>query len=139
MKKTAPFLLILLLLCGSGCATSTLKWTAGNAGEKSSSGQQVLWHLEGVNNGLYLFYWIPVFCGDSRWPNRWDYEFFEHAVNEKHALRLLNCRLKQLKADTVEDVSITYRTNGWPGLGIIWTRSFIAKGKAVKKMKKMKK
>lgn len=139
MKKTAPFLLILLLLCGSGCATSTLKWTAGNAGEKSSSGQQVLWHLEGVNNGLYLFYWIPVFCGDSRWPNRWDYEFFEHAVNEKHALRLLNCRLKQLKADTVEDVSITYRTNGWPGLGIFWTRSFIAKGKAVKKMKKMKK
>lgn len=135
MKKICCFTAALLLLC-SGCATSTLKWTPAREGEKSSAGNQVLWHLEGVSNGIYLFYYIPIVCGHSRRVNRFDYQFFLHWINEKHALRLLNCKLKPLKADMVDDVSIVYKSNGWPGLGIFWSRSFMARGKAVKKSRK---
>ena len=41
-----------------------------------------------------------------------------------------------LKADAVEDVSVIYKSNGWCGLGIFWSRSFMARGKAVKKTEK---
>ena len=137
MKRFFCMTAALLLLAGStGCATSTLKWHAAAPGEKSSTGQTVLWDLEAVNNGIYLFYYIPIVCGHTKRPNRWDYQFFLHWINEKHALRLLNSRLKPLKADSVEDVSVTYRSNGWVGLGIFWSRSFMARGKAVKKSRK---
>ena len=125
-----------LLLSVTGCATSTLKWELPQPGEKSSSGSKVVWHLEGVSNGIYLFYYIPIVCGHSKRPNRFDYQFFLHWINEKHALRLLNSKLKPLKADAVEDVSVIYKSNGWCGLGIFWSRSFMARGKAVKKTEK---
>ena len=134
-KKCCSAGAVLLLFC-TGCATSTLKWTPAEAGEKSSSGNTVLWHLEGVSNGVYLFYYIPIVCGHSNRPNRFDYQFFKHWINEKHALRLLHCKLKPLKADMVEDISVICNSNGWPGLGIFWSRSFMARGKAVKKMRK---
>jgi hypothetical protein len=137
MKRFFCMTAAVLLLAGSaGCATSSLKWRAARPGEKSSTGKEVLWDLEAVNNGVYLFYCIPIVCGHTKRPNRWDYQFFLHWINEKHALRLLNSRLKPLKADAVEDVSVVYRSNGWIGLGIFWSRSFMARGKAVKKSRK---
>lgn len=137
MKKKFTVLCAgILLLFSSGCATSTLKWYPAVPGEKSSSGAQVVWNLEAVNNGIYLFYYIPFFCGSTSRANRGDYRFFRDLVNERHAYRLLQGRLKQLKADDVEDVSVTYASNGWAGLGIFWSRSFNAKGKAVKKSRK---
>ncbi|MBO5792430.1 MAG: hypothetical protein J6S54_08155 [Lentisphaeria bacterium] len=136
MKKNLFAVIISVLILGSGCATSTLKWIPAQPGEKSSSGNKVVWDLEAVNNGIYLFYCIPIVCGHTWRPNRFDYQFFLHWINEKHALRLLNCRNKALKVDDVEDVAVVYKSNGWPGLGIIWSRSFMARGKAVKKSQK---
>ena len=134
MKKfSLAAMMMLLLLAGPGCATSTLTWTPAEKGEKSSTGKKVLYHLEGVNNGIYLFYYIPIVCGHTKRPNRFDYQFFMHWINEKHALRLLHSKLKPLKADSVEDITVTYKSNGWPGLGIFWSRSFMTQGKAVKK------
>lgn len=136
MKKSIIAVIASILLLGSGCATSTLKWTPAAKGEKSSGGRKVLWDLEAVNNGIYLFYYIPIVCGSTRRPNRSDYQFFLHWINEKHAHRLLSSRLKPLKADAVDDVSVIFKSNGWPGLGIFWSRSFMARGKAVKKSQK---
>lgn len=134
MKRSLLMSLLLILLLGSsGCATSSLKWSAAAPGDKSRSGKKVLWHLQGVNNGIYLFYYIPIVCGHTKRPNRWDYQFFLHWINEKHADRLLRSRLKQLRAADVEDVSVEFKSNGWCGLGIFWSRSFTAKGKAVGK------
>ena len=136
MKKSFFAAIISVLILGSGCATSTLKWTPARPGEKSDAGNKVVWNLEAVNNGISLFYDIPIVCGHTRSPNRFDYQFFLHWINEKHALRLLNSRNKPLKADKVEDVTVVYKSNGWPGLGIFWSRSFMARGKAVKKSQK---
>ena len=136
MKKLCFITVMAGLLLGSGCATSTLKWTPAAKGSVSSAGNKVLWELEGVSNGIYLFYYIPIVCGHSKRPNRFDYQFFLHWINEKHALRLLSSRLKPLKADGVDDITGVYKSNGWPGLGIFWSRSFMARGKAVKKTEK---
>lgn len=133
MKKAFHILLLFLLLATAGCSTSTLQWQPVKAGTTSKSGKKALWHLKGVNNGIYLFYYIPFFCGSPTRPNRWDYKFFRHCTGEKHAMILMNSKLKQLKADAVEDLKIKYNSNGWPGLGIIWSRSFYATGTAVKK------
>ena len=139
MKKgPILFLAAVLLACG-GCATSLLTWRPVKELRLSSSGGRVLWDLQGSNKGFYLFYWIPIFCGDSNCPNRSDYDVFRHRINEKHAYVLLGSRLKPLKADAVDDVSVVYHANGWYGLGIVWVRSFSARGVAVKKIKKGKK
>ena len=138
MKKgPVLFLAAVLLTCG-GCATSLLTWRPVKELRLSSSGGRVLWDLQGSNKGFYLFYWIPIFCGDSNCPNRSDYDVFRHRINEKHAYVLLGSRLKPLKADAVDDVSVVYHANGWYGLGIIWVRSLSARGVAIKKVKKEK-
>ena len=137
MRKILPlFCAGALLFFSCGCTTSTLKWTPPVAGEKSAAGSEVVWNLEAVNHGIYLFYCIPFFCGSTSRPNRGDYRFFSHLVNERHAYRMLHGSLKKLKADTVEDVTVSCSSNGWVGLGIFWSRSFNAKGKAVKKKRK---
>ena len=138
MKKIRIlFLAAVLFICG-GCATSVLTWRPVKEKRFSSSGGRVLWDLQGSNRGIYLFYWIPIFCGDSNGPNRSDYDIFRHRINEKHAHILLYSRLRPLKADAVDDISVTYRANGWYGLGIFWIRSLSARGVAVKKVKKVK-
>ena len=131
------FLAAVLLICG-GCATSLLTWRQVKEERFSSAGNRALWDLQGSNKGFYLFYWIPIFCGDSNCPNRSDYDLFRHRINEKHAYVLLRSRLKPLKADGVDDVSVTYQSNGWYGLGIVWVRSLSARGVAVKKAKQKK-
>ena len=136
MKKTVFVFFAVLLLLSSGCVTSSLRWQAPPPGTKTSYGTPVEWELEGVNNGIYLFYYIPIICGHVRRPNRFDYQLFKHWIDEKHAIQLLHSRLKPLKAKSVEDISVSYKANGWPGLGIFWSRSFAAKGKAVKKSRK---
>ncbi|MBR2373957.1 MAG: hypothetical protein IKA87_06975 [Lentisphaeria bacterium] len=135
MRKVINFFLLLMLLITAGCTTSSLKWSPAGEGETSLSGKKAVWKLNAVNNGLYLFYYIPFFCGSPTRPNRWDYKFFRHCTGEKHALMLLNSKNRQLKADAVEDVKIKYNTNGWIGLGILWSRSFSASGIAVKSKK----
>ena len=126
----------LLLLLSSGCTTSTLKWRPPAAGEKSASGAEVVWNLEADNHGIYLFYYIPLFCGSTSRPNRGDYRFFSDLVNERQAYRMLQGSLKRLKADRVEDVTVSFMSSGWAGLGIFWSRNFYAEGKAVKKKRK---
>ena len=138
MKRGAVFFLAAVLLGCGGCATSILTWRPVTETRYSSTGKRVLWDLQGSNKGFYLFYWIPVFCGDSNRPNRSDYDVFRHRINEKHAYVLLKSRLKPLKADAVDDVSVTYQNNGWYGLGIVWVRSLSARGVAVKKIKNRK-
>jgi len=139
MKKGLCAFLLAVLLTAGGCATSVLRWREPPEGQLSSAGNKVLWDLQGSNRGIYLFYWIPIVCGDSNRPNRFDYDVFRHRINEKHAIVLMNSRLRPLKADAVEDISVLYSSNGWYGLGIIWTRSLTARGVAVKKAKKHKK
>ena len=117
----------------AGCAqTSTLTWTKPVPGQLSSSGAPVLWNLTAVNNGMYLFYWIPLWCGYNTRPNRHDYELGKHLLTEPEMRRMLDCYLLQLKADRVEDVEYAETSSGALGLWFIWKRSMRARGVAVK-------
>ncbi|MCI5778496.1 MAG: hypothetical protein MR051_01530 [Lentisphaeria bacterium] len=133
MKKSYLAAVALLL---AGCAqTSTLQWTAPVPGQQSRSGAPVLWNLTAVNNGMYLFYFIPVWCGYNTRPNRHDYELGKHLLTEPEMRRMLDCHLQELKADRVEDVEFTESSSGALGLWIIWKRSMRATGVAVKAAK----
>lgn len=133
MKKSFLAAIALLL---AGCAqTSTLHWTAPVPGQRSRSGTPVLWNLTAVNNGMYLFYFIPLWCGYNTRPNRHDYELGKHLLTEPEMRRMLDCHLQELKADRVEDVEFAESSSGALGLWIIWKRSMRATGVAVKAAK----
>jgi len=117
----------------AGCAhTSTLKWTPGEPGQKSSSGNPVLWNLVAVNNGMFLFNCIPLWTGYSTRPNRHDYEILKNRMTVPETRRQLDDKLKLLGADRVEDWRIEETSSGAIGLWIVWKRSVRATGVAVK-------
>ena len=121
----------------SGCAhTSTLTWEAPVAGQKSSEGNPVVWNLSAVNNGMFLFYFIPLWSGHPTSPNRHDYKIGQNKLTRANMRRQLECLLKPLEADRVEDVKISESSSGAMGLWIIWKRSVKGEGVAVKVQKR---
>ena len=134
MKKilqTVVFVMALFLV--SGCIrTSTLEWVKPEKEAFSTSGNQVVYHLNARNCGLYLFNVIPIWSGKVDMPNRKDYELWEDMVNYWDMRRLLDCELKRLGADQVEDISMKSYSSGAWGLWIFWKKSMTATGVAVK-------
>lgn len=131
MRKILAAAAAVLLV--SGCAhTSTLTWTPGLPEQRTSSGKKVMWNLTGVNNGMYLFNCIPLWCGYPTRPNRHDYELFQHLLTVPEMRKLLDDKLKELGADAVEDIEISETSSGAIGLWIVWKRSMRATGCAVK-------
>ena len=116
----------------TGCAhTSTLEWQPAAPGEISNSGKRVLWRLNAANNGMFLFYWIPVWTGYATRPNRHEYKIFENDLTPHRIRRTLDRYLKEMGADAVEDFKWSETASGWLGLGIVWKRSIYAEGVAV--------
>ena len=123
---------VAVLVWTAGCQhTSTLTWTPGEPGQVTASGKKVKWNLTGVNNGMYLFNCIPLWCGYPTRPNRHDYELFQHLLTVPEMRKLLDDKLKELGADAVEDIKITETSSGAAGLWIVWKRSMRATGYAV--------
>ena len=128
-----------VLLTGGCVRTSTLEWTPAQAGDVSSSGKEVAYHLKARNCGLYLFNFIPIWSGKVSRPNRKDYELWEDMVNEWDMRRLLDRKLEQLGASHVEDVKMSSYSSGAWTLWIFWKKSMTASAVAIKKAPEPKK
>ncbi len=127
-----------LLLAGAalfallaGCNTSVITVRPPFEGQKSASGREVVGNLEADNWGLYLFYYIPIWCGNYNRPNKRDYEPFAHYIRDKYIDMMLSKRAKLLKAEA-EEVEISESSSGFFSLWIIWRRSNHGTAVAVK-------
>lgn len=122
-----------LALLASGCAhTSTLDWHKAEAGQVSSKGNPVLWHLTGTNRGMFLFNLIPLWSGYPTRPNRHEYKLGQNCLSRADMRRLMDKYLTELEADKVEDLKITSSSSGAFTLWIIWRRTVKAEAVAVK-------
>ncbi len=123
-----PLLLVALLLLSGGCATSYVESRPVAPGTTTLRGEPVQAELVAGNNGLFLFYWIPIVSGASTRPNRHDYDFFENQVAPNYAYRMLDDYSHRIdRRGKVEDIVVQERCSGWLGLGIFWQRSVRAK------------
>ncbi|MBR7118932.1 MAG: hypothetical protein IKC77_01895 [Lentisphaeria bacterium] len=134
MKRFLPVLSAVLLLC-SGCVTSTVTQIKAAPGERSASGKRVVAHLQGMNSGVFLFYYIPLWSGKENRPNNRDYDTFRNRVEKKHMRKMLDLQAKRLGADEVENLSIHTKSSGIWTLWIFWKRSVHGVGTAVKSKK----
>ena len=112
-----------LLLCSAGCVTSTLKITRAEPGRRSASGGRVTHVLEGMNSGVYLFYWIPLWTGNPRRPNQRDYDLFRHRVDDKAIYRMFDVAAQRMHSARYEDAVVDHRSVGVWTLWIFWKRS----------------
>ena len=124
-----------LLLLGTltGCVTSTLRITPAEPGRVSSSGARVTHVLDGMNTGIYLFYWIPLWSGNPHYPNQHDYDLLRHRVNDKEIYRMFDDTAKRMGKEHVEDISIRTGSSGIWTLWIFWKRSVRGTGYLVVK------
>ena len=134
MKKILFSLVILLSVCG--CTTSKLVATKPYEEQKSSAGNRVVANVKGEINGLYLFYWIPLWSGEPWRPNERDYDTFTHYVTPAYMSRMLDNYRRRHKYDAVEDLEINRVNRGWWSLGILWVRSIYGSAVMTEKMKK---
>lgn len=127
---------LLLPLC-FGCVTSTLKITPAAPGRVSRSGKPVEYSLEGMNTGVYLFYCIPLWTGNPRYPNQRDYDVLRHRIDDKAIYRMFDAANARRRTGGVEDVTVVSHSSGIWSLGILWKRSVhgrgVLVGKAVRK------
>lgn len=135
MKKLLLSAFAVLLLAGSGCVTSTVQHVRCVKGEKSSSGRHAVARIEGMNSGVFLFYYIPLWSGKPNRPNRRDYDTFQNHISRTDMKRQLGLHAKRLGADAVDDVSIYTKSTGIWTLWIFWKRSVHGTGIAVKSKK----
>lgn len=113
----------MLLASVSGCVTSTIRHDKPVEGQLSSSGRRVVANLEGANNGVFLFYYIPLWTGAPGRPNRMDWDPFVNQLGDKYMYRMVDGYSKRLKADAVEDVRLSESSTGMWGLWIFWRRT----------------
>ena len=113
----------LLALVVSGCVTSTLKYIPAAPGSKSKSGAPVSYVVEGMNSGVYLFYYIPLWSGNPRRFNQRDYDLFRHRVDDKAIYRMFDVAAKRMRSDRYEDATVVHRSSGVWTLWIFWKRS----------------
>ena len=124
MKKTSSLLAAsLLTLFVSGCVTSTLKYIPAAPGSKSKSGAPVKYVVEGMNSGVYLFYYIPLWSGNPRRFNQRDYDLFRHRVDDKAIYRMFDVAAKRMHSARYEDATVTHSSVGVWTLWIFWKRS----------------
>ena len=98
MRKISVLPVILLIVVFfAGCTTSQVSHLPAVAGQKSSTGREVVANLKGSNNGLFLFYYIPLWSGSVTRPNRRNYECFENQLRPKYLMRMLNARAEKLE------------------------------------------
>lgn len=107
----------------SGCATSTLRYIPVASGTTSRSGAPVSCAVEGMNSGVYLFYYIPLWTGNPRIPNENNYYLFRHHVNDKAIYRMFDVAAHRRSSARYEDTVITHRSTGIWTLWIFWKRS----------------
>lgn len=133
MKYKSFTALVLALVFLTGCVTSSVKHTMASPGEKSSSGNRAVAKLEGMNSGVFLFYYIPLWSGKDTRPNRQEYRTFRNLVEQKNMKRMFDTYARKfMKADGVEDIKTEEKSSGIWTLGIFWKRSIHGTGTAVK-------
>lgn len=131
MKQLAAAVIAVIL--AAGCShTSTLEWEKPLPGQRSSSGNPVVYNLTAVNRGMYLFNLIPLWSGSSTNPNRHKYIIGYDTLDRAHMRQIMDLHLEKWGADKVEDVEISSSSSGAFTLWIIWRRTMKATGAAVK-------
>ena len=128
-----------LLLCSAGCVTSTLKITRAEPGRRSSSGGRVTHVLDGMNSGVYLFYWIPLWTGNPNCPNQRNYDLLRHRVDDKAIYRMFDITAVRMGSSKVEDVQTSTRSSGVWTLWIFWKRSVHGRAVLVREKRRLKK
>ncbi len=118
-----PAVVAVIVFLVDGCTTSTLEQSAPVPGQVSRSGRPVIANLKASNNGVFLFYYIPLWSGEFNRPNRQDYELFEDQIKPKFIRRMFDARCAKLKGTAVEDVKISTSSSGAMALWIFWKRS----------------
>ena len=126
--------LFLALILSGGCVTSTVTHRMEpQAKEKDKSGKRVVAQLDGMNSGVFLFYYIPLWSGKDTRPNRREYRTFRNLVQPKNMKKMLDGYARKfLKADGVENVRVEEKSSGVWTLWILWKRSIHGSGTAVK-------
>ena len=132
-RLVLPVAALLLLLGSAGCVTSTLKISPAEPGRVSSSGDRVTHVLEGMNTGVYLFYWIPLWTGNPKRPNQRDYDILRHRINDKAIYRMFDSAAKRMGKGRVEDIQVRTGSSGVWTLWIFWKRSVRGTGSLVVK------
>lgn len=125
MKRLSTLVAAALVLAvfGAGCVTSTLKYTPADPGSKSRNGSPVSYVVEGMNSGVYLFYYIPLWTGNPRRPNQRDYDLFRHRVDDKAIYRMFDVAAQRMHSARYEDAVVDHRSVGVWTLWIFWKRS----------------
>ncbi len=95
-------------------------------------GEEMVAYLKGDNTCYYLFGFIPFWTGNPSRPNTSDYELFEDRLSEIRNEAMLEKVAKQIKADRVVKIEHDRQVRGWNTLGIVWTKTIISQGLAVK-------
>ena len=111
-----------VLLLG-GCAASTWRITPAPPGRLSKSGKHVAFSIEGMNSGVYLFYYIPLWSGSPTNPNENRIGVFRHRVNDKAIFRMFDEANSRMHTSGVEDIVTDHRSVGVWTLWIFWKRS----------------
>lgn len=131
-------LLICAVCCAvlaGGCVTSTVKHVRAEKGTTTADGRKVVAYMQGMNSGMFLFYYIPLWSGKENRPNRRDYDTFENHIERKHMRKMLDIHAKKLGGDGVEDVKIHTASSGFWSLWILWKRSIHGTATVVKSKK----
>ena len=121
MKKAFLGAALAFFLCG--CTTSAIKVSAPLPDQMSSAGHPVAANVQGVINGAYLFYFIPLWSGFPWAPNERDYETFKNFVTPQYMIRMMEHYRDRHKYRAVEDLEIRESATGAWGLWIVWRRS----------------
>ena len=129
-------LLAALSIFATGCATSTMECLRPYEGQKSSSGNEVVGNLEASISGVYLFYYIPLWSGNPKFPNQRDYNTFTDFVRPKYMSVMLENYRKRHEYDAIEDIEVKQSSSGIWTLWIFWTRDIRSRSVAVKFPKK---
>ena len=117
------FAAVLLAFSLSGCVTSTLRYIPAAPGSTSKSGAPVSYVVEGMNSGVYLFYYIPLWTGNPRRFNQRDYDLFRHRVDDKAIYRMFDVAAKRMHSARYEDATVVHHSSGVWTLWILWKRS----------------
>ncbi len=137
MKQS--WLALAVLLTVSGCATSTLVRHDPLPGQLSSAGHVVDRNLEASITGIYLFYFLPLWSGEYRYPNEHDYRTFAHYVRPKYIHLMLERHRDRHRLGAIEDVKTEESSSGFWTLWIFWKREIRATAVGTAKERKSEK
>ena len=114
---------VLTAVLFGGCASSTWRITPAAPGRVAESGRHVAFSIEGMNSGVYLFYYIPLWSGNPTCPNENQIDMFRHRVDDKAIYRMFDAANKRMRTDGVEEITVDHRSVGVWTLWILWKRS----------------